>query len=267
MAEIPLASLLNLTSEETYSGCIMVARRNKRGEDTIASYCGDAKSFHERYFSLKNCSRTKGVSLCFLELDRKLWLLTKAVRCENGNFKEIYEEYAGRLQVRFHKRNHSGDIDLKRQIDKMTVHSILDRPYSVLRFVEYNQVRLKFGELKRIIELNLSDWRQALCAVFGVYLITDTQKHGAYVGSAYGKDGLWGRWSCYASENFHGHGGDEGLIKRIGGDKNYPENFEFSILEVISKNTSEKDVHKREGWWKDTLRTRKNHNNRGMNEN
>ena len=149
----------------------------------------------------------------------------------------------------------------------MTVHSILDRPYSFLRFEGYNQVRLKFGELKRIITLNLSDWRKALQSVFGVYLVSDTKKGGAYVGSAYGKGGIGDRWSCYASGNFLGHGGDNGLIKRIGRNKNYPENFEFSILEVISKNTSEKDVRKRESWWKDTLRTRKNHNNNGMNEN
>ncbi len=267
MAEIPLASLFNLTSEEAYSGWVSVVRRNERDGDSSALYCRDAESFHERYFAVKNYSRAKGVSLFFLELETNLWLLTKAVRCEHGKVKEIYKEYAGRLQVCFHKRNHNGDIDLKRQIGKMTVHSVLDRPYSSLRFAGYNLARLKFGELKRVVTSNLSDWRKALQSVLAVYLIIDTKQGGAYVGSAYGKDGLWGRWSCYASENFHGHGGDEGLINRIGGDKNYPENFEFSILEVISKNTSEKDVRKREGWWKDTLRTRKNHNNRGMNEN
>ena len=267
MAEIPLASLLNLTSEEAHSGWVRVVRRNERDGDSSALYCCDAESFHERYFSEKNCSMAKGVSVCFLELETNLWLLTKAVRCEHGKVKEIYKEYAGRLQVCFHKRNRSGDIDLKRQIDRMTVHSILDRPFSFLRFAGYNQVRLKFGELKRIVELNLSDWRQALCAVFGIYLISDTKKGGAYVGSAYGKDGLWGRWSCYASNNFHGHGGDDGLINRIGNNTDYPDNFEFSILEVISKNRCEKDVRTREGWWKDALRTRKCHNNNGMNEN
>ncbi len=267
MAEIPLASLLNLTSEEAHSGWVRVVRRNERDGDSSALYCCDAESFHERYFSVKNYSRTKGVSLCFLELETNLWLLTKGVRCEHGTVKEIYKEYAGRLQVCFHKRNHSGNIVLKQQIDRMTAHSILDRPYSFLRFAGYNQIRLKFGELKRIVELNLSDWRQALRAVFGVYLISDTRKGGAYVGSAYGKDGLWGRWGCYASGDFCGHGGDKGLIKRIGRDKDYPENFEFSILEVISKNTSEKEVRKREAWWKDTLRTRKNHANNEMNEN
>ncbi len=267
MGEIQLSSLLNLNSEYTRVGLVKAVRRNKRDFDSNALYCRDADSFHTQYFPTKYCLRSEGVSLCFLELETNLWLLTKAVRCESGNVIEIYEGYAGRLLIKFHKQNHSGDVNLKRQISKMTVHSILDRPYSSLRFAGYNQVRLKFGELRRIVELNLSDWHQALCAVFGVYLISDTKNGGAYVGSAYGKDGLWGRWCCYASGDFCGHGGDKGLIERIGKNAGYPEKFEFSLLEVISKNTSEEDVRKREGWWKDTLRTRKNHHNKGMNEN
>lgn len=267
MAEIPLASILNLKSEEVRVGLVRAVHRNERDGDSQALYCRDTESFHARYFPAERCLRSQGVSLCFLEMSTNLWLLTRAVRCENGNVKEIYEEYAGRLLISFHKRNRSGDIVLKRQIDKMTVHSILDRPYSFLRFIGYNQVRLKFGELKRIVELNLSDWRQALQSVYGVYLISDTKKGGAYVGSAYEKDGVWERWSCYASDDFRGHGGDKGLIERIVGDANYPNNLEFSILEVISKSTGEKDVLKRESWWKDTLRTRKNLHNNGMNEN
>lgn len=269
MLPVQLKRLLNLSESDIRLGIIMPVRLNERDDDPIASYCADEFAFHKKYFQQKghNILARGGVSFCLLELAQGLWLLTKAVRRKDEGVEEIFNEFAGRLFISFHKKNHSGSIKLRAQIQRMVVHSILERPYSFLRFDGYNQIRLKFGELKRIVTSNLSDWRKALQSVFAVYLILDTKKGGAYVGSAYGKDGLWGRWSCYASENFHGHGGDEGLIKRIGGDKNYPENFEFSILEVISKNTSEKDVRKREGWWKDTLRTRKNHNNRGMNEN
>lgn len=107
MAVIRLANLLDLTSDCVCFGFVRAIRRNERGFDTIASYCGDAKSFHERYLSVKNCSMAKGVSLCFLELEKKLWHLTKDVRCESGKVKENYEEYAGHLQVCFHKRNHN----------------------------------------------------------------------------------------------------------------------------------------------------------------
>ena len=262
-----MASLLSLTPETIGSGVVKAVRRDERDGDSHALYCGDVKSFHKRHFPEKYYSNTKGVSLCFLEMSKNLWLLTKAVESKCGSVKEIHEEYAGRLQISFHKRNRAGDIDLKRQIINMTVHSMLDRPYSFLRFEGYDQVRLKFGELKRVVKSNFSDWRSALQSIFGVYLVSDTKKGGAYVGSACGKDGLWGRWRSYVSDGFQGHGGDEGLIKRIGGDKDYPENFEFSILEVIRKHTNEEDVLKREGWWKDTLRTRKNHKNNGMNEN
>ena len=57
------------------------------------------------------------------------------------------------------------------------------------------------------------------------------------------------------------------MINRIGSDKKYVRNFEFSLLEVIDKNKSSKEIRDREAWWKDTLRIRKNHNNNGMNEN
>lgn len=269
MPQIQFKGLLNLSDNDIKLGNVVPVRLKERDDDPIASYCADEAAFHKKYFQQKghNILAQGGVSFCLLEMAQGLWLLTKAVRKKGDGVEDAFNEFAGRLLISFHKQNHSGNVNLERQIDRMTVHSIFDRPYSFLRFDGYNQVRLKFSELKRIITLNLSDWREALLSVAGVYLITDMKQGGAYVGSAYGKNGLWGRWSCYASDDFNGHGGDEELIKRIGKNKDYPENFEFSILEVISKNTSEKDVRKRESWWKDTLRTRKNHNNRGMNEN
>lgn len=268
LCPIQLGRLLNLTNEVGVGFVVMVHRR-ERDEDTIASYCADEISFHEKYFSLKNSptSSDDGVFLCCLEISKDLWLVTKAAKRERGEVKEFHEEYFGRLLISFHKNNHSGNISLKKQIEKMSVHSILDRPYSFLKFIGYNQVRLKLAELIRIVRLNLSDWRIALRAVSAVYMISDTKKGGAYVGSAYGNDGLWGRWRDYASGDFVGTGGDRGLIKRIDKDNSYSQHFVFSILEVFNKNTHDKEIRKRESWWKDTLRTRKNHNNCGMNEN
>lgn len=269
MSQIQFKRLLSLSEDDISLGNVVTVRLKERDDDPIASYCADETAFHKKYFPYEGCSLLAqgGVSFCLLEIAQGLWLLTKAVRKKDGGIEEAFNEFAGRLLISFHKKNHSGNINLRTQINRLMVHSILERPYSFLWFDGYNQVRLKFGELKRVVKSNLSDWRKALQSVFGVYLITDTKRGGAYVGSAYGKEGLWGRWGCYASDDFHGHGGDKGLIERIGENKDYPENFEFSILEVINKNASEKDVRKRESWWKDTLRTRKNHKNNGMNEN
>lgn len=267
LKQIKLSSLLSLSTEDVKRGFVKAVRLSEREGDSFSLYCKNVESFHNKFFPLECCSSAEYVCLCFLELAKGLWLLTKAVKSQDGVVKEIYSEYAGRLQINFRKRNHSGDINLKRQISNMFVHSILDRPYGFLKYDRYNKVRLKFSELKKIVDLNLNDWREALSSASGIYLIRDMKDCGCYVGSAYGKDGIWGRWSCYASDDFHGHGGDKGLIRRIGNDPSYPNNFEFSILEVMRSNCTEKIVRDRESWWKDTLRTRKNHNNNGMNEN
>ncbi len=42
----------------------------------------------------------------------------------------------------------------------------------------------------------MSLWK--FCAVAGIHLITDTLTGKQYVGSAYGKDGVVGRWCEYA---------------------------------------------------------------------
>ena len=53
----------------------------------------------------------------------------------------------------------------------------------------------------------------------------------------------------------------------MGNDNEYAKNFEFAILEVHNKKKSEKEIIDRENWWKETLRTRRSHNNNGMNLN
>ena len=52
-----------------------------------------------------------GISLCFLELSKSLWLLTKALRRKDGCPEEIFQEFSGRLKVQFHKKNHSGAVE------------------------------------------------------------------------------------------------------------------------------------------------------------
>ena len=46
-------------------------------------------------------------------------------------------------------------------------------------------------------------WETSLSANAGVYRIIDKSDYSTYIGSAYGKDGIWGRWSNYAKT---GHG-------------------------------------------------------------
>jgi len=89
----------------------------------------------------------------------------------------------------------------------------------------------------------------------GIYFIFDKEQKRGYVGSAYGEDNLIGRWNNYAS---NGHGGNN-LLRKCN-----PENFEFTILELLSPAANPTDVLRREALWKEKLKTRSPF---GLNEN
>ncbi len=80
-------------------------------------------------------------------------------------------------------------------------------------FVAYDQVRLTFYELKKLVSHTSSNFSfvSALAAVNGVYLIRDKSTGRLYVGSAYGEDGILGRWSTYSK---NGHGGNKHCRRR-----------------------------------------------------
>lgn len=100
----------------------------------------------------------------------------------------------------------------------------------------------------RLAELPYS-WTEVLRAVSGIYLITDTKTGKHYVGSAYGEDGLWGRFSNYLET---GHGGNVEL-KNVAASSSH---MQLSILEVLSPSLTADQVIAVEGRWKDKLRSR-----------
>lgn len=72
------------------------------------------------------------------------------------------------------------------------------------------------------------------------------------MGSAYGKDGLLGRWTCYIN-SLHGH---DKLIKEL--LCAYPEHdhhFPFSILQILPKTVTDDAVIQTEGLYKKKLLT------------
>ncbi len=120
---------------------------------------------------------------------------------------------------------------------------------SIGDFTSYDRIQLSFGDLKKLIyetDSNIS-WVNALSSVNGVYLIKHKLDGALYVGSAYGKGGILGRWAIYAKS---GHAGNKSL-------KNLdPQNFEFSVLEISPSTMSADDVIARENRWKECLGTR-----------
>ena len=87
-------------------------------------------------------------------------------------------------------------------------------------------------------------WESALSTVNAVYLIVDRENGRKYVGSAYGKGGLLGRWTHYM-KSLHG---DNKLMKELLCD--YPDrytHFQFSILQLLPKAVTPDEVIQR---WK-----------------
>jgi GIY-YIG catalytic domain-containing protein len=120
---------------------------------------------------------------------------------------------------------------------------------SIGDFISYDEVLLKFSDLKKLMTEDSSNasWVSALSAVNGIYLIRDQSTGLLYVGSAYGTNGIFGRWATYSR---NGHGGNKKL-KSLN-----PVNFEFSILEVAPPTSSADEVIVRENRWKNRLGTR-----------
>lgn len=98
------------------------------------------------------------------------------------------------------------------------------------------------------------DWKHALSAVNGIYLIVDknTSDEKQYIGSAYGVDGIWGRWSQYAK---NGHGDNVTLVELCKQD-DYQKNFTFTILKTLPKNLLNKEVIQVENLYKEKLGSR-----------
>ena len=121
-------------------------------------------------------------------------------------------------------------------------------------FPGFNNVLLSLTMLKTLVrELNPS-WLTALSNVAGVYLISDTSTGKNYVGSAYGGDGIWQRWTAYATT---GHGGNKELRTLLKQDgTKHAQFFQFTLLEICDLNTSDDYIISRETHWKNALLSR-----------
>lgn len=158
-----------------------------------------------------------------------------------------YEKYFGRLIVEYHKSSRCAILK-GNHINEFRVKEILPGRYNDDDFPGYDKVNISWKDLAKKIE-NKS-WKTALENQKGVYLITDTKEGKRYVGSAYGKDMILGRWKDYIN---NGHGGNKKL-KEL--DFDYiKQHFRYSILEIFKSTTDDDTIIARENWWKDVLLT------------
>jgi hypothetical protein len=164
------------------------------------------------------------------------------------------DHLTGKAIIQFQKTFRASYLRGPKYEDQLMLVGLRDQRMTIGDFPGYNSVLLSYRMLKTIVRESNPSWKTALSNVAGVYLVTDISNGKLYVGSAYGGDGIWHRWTVYSR---NGHGGNKELRallhkKKIG----YVENFQFSLLEICDLNSSDDYVISREGHWKDVLKSR-----------
>jgi hypothetical protein len=195
-----------------------------------------------------------------LRLDGDRWLLfniskvTKDLNQFSGlgyEFETVsqYQQYFGRVIVEYKNKAQTLIRKASGMLNDCTVTQIIEDKYEDEEFPGYEKANISWEVMNRV--LKKSSWKSALQNQKGVYLITDSSTGKMYIGSAYGKDMLLGRWDAYLR---NGHGGNVDLkeleLKYI------KENFRYSILDIFKSTVEDKFIIARESWWKETLMTR-----------
>ena len=153
----------------------------------------------------KSMSFTDGIiAIGFIRIRDDYWLMTGIVKVIKGNglahpatAEYLTKKYNFRLVIRFHKNFQNGIVLAKNIIDNLEVIEVWspDKTLNNKTFPGYKNVSVSYHELKK--KLESSEWRTALSCRKGVYLITDRMTGKLYVGSAYGANGILGRWETY----------------------------------------------------------------------
>lgn len=147
---------------------------------------------------------------------------------------DLLKEYEGRLLIEWGK----GALAwAQKGTNEKPIVAIQDKRV----FSGYENFILTYEELKEIVKdpTAYESWHTALSSVNAIYLIVDRENGRQYVGSAYGKGGLLGRWTHYVDSL---HGGNK-LMKEL--LCNYPDryvHFQFSVLQLLPKTATPEDV-------------------------
>lgn len=167
---------------------------------------------------------------------------------------DLLGSFIKRLRVRFHAPRNTR-LNFDKQIDLMSVHSVLAEPYAGDPFPGHDRINHTFADLQVLTLQNRPDWQIALQHMKGVYVIHDQVTGQPYVGSAYGDTGIWQRMTQYA-ETLHGN--NVGLIELV--EREGPDyarnNLRFALLEYWSMRTEDQHVLDREAYWKGVLLSR-----------
>lgn len=165
------------------------------------------------------------------------------------NFEKVnfLNDLEGRLIIDWGKSTLSWH---QKSLNKEVVQ-ILPKGY-LKEFPGYQNVILSFDDLKKIInnpDAN-KQWKNMLSKVFGVYLILDKTDGKQYIGSAYGKNGIWGRWNQYVKTK---HGNNKYLVELLEKYPNRYKNFQYSIINVLPNSLMKEEVIEKENIAKEKM--------------
>lgn len=142
-----------------------------------------------------------------------------------------------------------------RWLTEFDVLEIRPRGRVLQPFHDYSRVHLSYNQLMQL-DASASahrDWIASLSAVGGVYLIVSSATGAQYVGSAFGADGIWGRWCGYLG---NGHGGNKLLRALCESDEKHPNALSFSILDTFSTSMGKEEAIALENLYKSKLGSR-----------
>lgn len=133
-------------------------------------------------------------------------------------------------------------------------------------FKRYEDVVLSYKQLNTVVKDK--EWQSKLNCLNCVYVILDKKNGKQYVGVTYKdvntskKNGILNRWTEYADS---GHGNNKKIVELIKkeGIAYAEKNFQWSILETLPLNVTQKVAIDRETLYKEKLGTREH----GYNEN
>ena len=141
----------------------------------------------------------------------------------------------------------------QRKLDKEIIESLPKGFVSI--FPGYHNVVLSYDELSKIINNPNANkqWKMMLSNVCGVYVILDKKNGQQYIGSAYGDEGIWGRWSHYVKSK---DGDNKKLIELIEKNPLRYKDFQFGIINVLPNSALNKEVIELESITKEKFGTR-----------
>jgi len=171
-------------------------------------------------------------------------------------YSEEYNDMIGRLIIEYQGENNRGTVFKPSYIFSNTkISGIYEYKFKGEPFKSYDEINHDFNAIEVIVKNELSDWKVALSSVFGIYLISDKATGKHYVGSAYGENGIWGRWISYIN-NYHGNNKDLIELFEEKSEEYFKKNFKFAILEVMSSVKTKEEVMDKESLWKRKLFSR-----------